>query len=119
MCRLKLSDGTLLDHLTLNGNNFVTEEELTKDNFNGKLSFVEYMDDDGNTTMLYDMKLIKCQKWKDGKTWFVLMEKTEEQKEKERLEKENTLLKAQLRVLNDNIGFLEDCISEMGQVVYA
>jgi len=35
------------------------------------------------------------------------------------LEAENKLLKAQLRVQSESHDFLEDCITEMAQVVYA
>ncbi len=37
----------------------------------------------------------------------------------EALEAENTLLKAQVTALADNQEFLEDCLIEVGQVVYA
>lgn len=35
------------------------------------------------------------------------------------LESENTLLKAQINALADNQEFIEDCLIEVGQVVYA
>ena len=36
-----------------------------------------------------------------------------------RLEAENTLLRAQVTALADNQEFLEDCLIEVGQVIYA
>lgn len=38
--KITLSDGTQLANLRLNGNNFVSEKELTEDDFKGKLSKV-------------------------------------------------------------------------------
>ncbi len=37
----------------------------------------------------------------------------------EELTKENELLKTQIKALSDNQTFLEDCLIEVGQVVYA
>lgn len=119
MYKIKLSDGTMLENLELNGNNFITEEELTEEYFAGKLSYIEVTDDDGETTAQYDMVLVQCMKWTDGRTWFILSEKSEQQKREEELEKENALLKAQIQALSSNQDFLEDCIAELGQVVYA
>ena len=55
-----------------------------------------------------------------------LLFKYEENKEKEELiksneelTKENELLKTQIKALSDNQTFLEDCLIEVGQVVYA
>ena len=119
MYKIKLSDGTLLDDLELNGNNFITGKELTDAVFSGKLSYVEVTDDDGNTKTYYDMILIQCRKWQDGRTWFILSEKSEQQKKEEALEQENALLKAQIKALDSQQEFLEDCLAELGQVVYA
>ena len=119
MYKIKLSDGTLLDDLELNGNNFITDKELTGADFSGKLSYVEVTDDDGNTKTYYDMMLIQCMKWQDGRTWFILSEKSEQQKKEEALEQENALLKAQIKALDSQQEFLEDCLAELGQVVYA
>lgn len=119
MYKIKLSDGTLLDDLELNGNNFITGKELTDADFSGKLSYVEVTDDDGNTKTYYDMILIQCRKWQDGRTWFILSEKSEQQKKEEALEQENALLKAQIKALDSQQEFLEDCLAELGQVVYA
>ena len=40
MWKITLSDGFILDKLTLNGNNFVSKLEITPDMFEGKLSGV-------------------------------------------------------------------------------
>lgn len=37
----------------------------------------------------------------------------------EKLQQENTLLKAQVNALSDNQEFLENCLIEVGQVIYA
>lgn len=84
MYKVTLSDGTQIDKLELNGNNFISNRSLSETMFEGKLDTVLIFDGE-NTETLHDVVLISL-RVVDGKTWFILAEKSEEQKEKERLE---------------------------------
>lgn len=49
--KIILSDGTVIDNLTANANEFVSETEITPDIFTNNLSPVKIIDDDGNETI--------------------------------------------------------------------
>lgn len=72
-----LSDGTKLDNLALNGNNFVSSTKLTEDNFKDKLSKVTITGDDGKTKDYTDMVLVQVTQMGD-ETWFILGEKAQD-----------------------------------------
>ena len=78
---VKLSDGTKLDNLTLNGNNFVSSTEVTEDTFKGKLSKVTIVDDDGKSTDHDEMELIQVTHYSDG-YYFILADKVVTETEK-------------------------------------
>ena len=83
MYKITLHDGTVLDDLELNGNNFISEKVLDDSVFDGNLDTVTITD--GKTTVTYtDMKLMS-NRVDGGKSWFVLGEKTEQEKTMERL----------------------------------
>lgn len=118
MYKIKLADGTTLTRLELNGNCYISEETLTEATFKGKLSYVEITDDDGYTVAYCDMMLV----WPavpegDSRTWFILLDKPEPTLAE--LQQENKLLKAQVQALNENQEFLENCLVEVGQIIYA
>ena len=76
--KITLADGTSLDGLDLNGNNYISPAVVTEATFAGKLSSVTI---DGTQTY-QDMKLVQISKV--GKSyWFILAEKTAEEKQKE------------------------------------
>lgn len=72
-----LSDGTKLDNLALNGNNFVSSAKLTEADFKNKLSKVTITDDDGKTKDYTDMVLVQVTQVGD-ETWFILGEKVQD-----------------------------------------
>ena len=72
-----LSDGTKLDNLTLNGNNFVSSTKLTEADFKDKLSKVTITDDDGNAKDYTDMVLVQVTQMGD-ESWFILGEKAQD-----------------------------------------
>ncbi len=74
---ITLSDGTKLDNLTLNGNNFISSTKLTEDDFKDKLSKVTITDDDGKANDYTDMVLVQVTQMGD-ETWFILGEKTQD-----------------------------------------
>ena len=68
--RITLTDGTVLDNLKLNGNNYVADYEVTEDMFNGNLSQV--IINDGEIDMTYsNMQLVHIAKYDDG-YYFIL-----------------------------------------------
>ena len=83
MYQITLHDGTVLDELELNGNNFISTQVIDDSAFFGNLDTVTISN--GETTETYtDMKLLS-NRVDGGKTWFVLGEKTEQEKTMERL----------------------------------
>ena len=83
MYTITLHDGTVLDELELNGNNFISEKVIDDSVFSGNLDTVTISN--GETTETYtDMKLMS-NRVDGGKSWFVLGEKTAQEKTMERL----------------------------------
>ena len=79
-----LRAGTAIDSLRLNGNNYISKTEITAEMFAGNLSTVTVEGPDGAQTY-HDMKLVQISKV--GKEWwFILAEKTEQEKLREKLE---------------------------------
>lgn len=86
MYKITLSDGSQIENLELNGNNFIAPKELSDTVFEGKLSTVRIFDLENETEEVHtDMVLISNRVHGD-KSWFILAEKSEEQKERERLD---------------------------------
>ena len=79
-----LQDGTAIESLRLNGTNYISKTEVTEATFAGNLSTVTVEGPDGAQTY-HDMKLVHISKV--GKEWwFILAEKTDQEKLKEKLE---------------------------------
>ena len=84
MYSIKLNNGTILTNLILNGNNFISDKIIPDDIFTDNLNEVEISD--GENTQIYNDMALVANRVIDGKSWFILAEKTPEQKEKEALE---------------------------------
>ena len=84
MYTIKLYDGTVLENLELNGNNFISDKIIPDDIFTDNLNEVEISD--GENTQIYNDMVLVANRVIDGKSWFILAEKTPEQKEKEEFE---------------------------------
>lgn len=68
-----LSDGTKLSNLSLNGNNFISTEEVTEETFRGKLTEVTISD--GETEqVIHNAELIQISTLVPGEWWFILRE---------------------------------------------
>lgn len=81
MYTIILQDGTTLENLELNGNNFISAEILNDSVFADNLGTVTVSD--GETADTYtDMKLLANRVFGE-KSWFVLSEKTEQEKKEE------------------------------------
>lgn len=82
---ITLSDGSVIENLELNGNNYISKKKLTAADFEGKLSHVDILDDETQETqVLTDAFLVQCVKF-DKEYWFILAEKTQEEKDREEL----------------------------------
>ena len=84
MYSIKLNNGTILTNLILNGNNFISDKIIPDDIFTDNLNEVEISD--GENTQIYQDMALVANRVIDGKSWFILAEKTPEQKEKEEFE---------------------------------
>lgn len=67
-----LDDGTTIGGLTLSGNNFISDTELTPEMFDGKLSKITATDGD-NTLEWNNAELVQITH-PDSRWWFVLRE---------------------------------------------
>lgn len=78
MYTITLSNGTKLTKLELNGNNYIASSIIEDAVFEGNLGTVTVSD--GETTTTHeDMVLIQNMVY-DGRSWFILAEKTAEDK---------------------------------------
>ena len=76
---VELADGTLIEGLTLNGNNFVSLVEVDPDIFEDNTSNVTITEDDGETqvaTEYSEMELVQVTKI-ENEWWFILRELSE------------------------------------------
>ena len=83
MYSIRLADNTELKGLELNGNNYISDaiinDEIFKDNLDTVIITNENVSEE-----YHDMKLIQNKVY-DNQSWFILVEKIEEEKEKEKL----------------------------------
>lgn len=106
MYTITLNNGTKLENLTLNGNNFISDKIIEDAVFDGNLGRVEISD--GEKTTVYEDMFLASNRVDGGKSWIVLLKKTDEMKRQEQIE----ALKAQNETLLQ-------CILEMSEIVYA
>lgn len=91
MYTITLHDGTKLNNLELNGNNFIAEGVIEDSVFTDNLATVSI--NDGNTTETYTDMVLVINRVDGGRSWFVLREKSEQEKMEEA--RDNTI--AELR----------------------
>lgn len=90
MYTITLNDGTKLEKLELNGNNFISGEIIADDVFEDNLLKVTI--EDGETTQEYTDMVLVANRAFDGKSWFVLREKTPQEIAAEAQERKIDLL---------------------------
>jgi len=83
MYTIKLYDGTMLDNLELNGNNFISDLIILDSVFENNLKSVEVFDSE-NIQILTD-QFLAANRVIDNKSWFVLIDKTPEMKREEEM----------------------------------
>lgn len=83
MYSIKLADSTELKGLELNGNNFISDTIIDDEVFKNNLDTVTITNEEGST-IYNDMKLVQNKVY-GTQSWFILTEKTKDEKDKETL----------------------------------
>ena len=97
MYTITLADGTKLANLELNGNNYIAEGVIEDSVFEGNLDTVTITD--GETTETFtDMRLMS-NIVRDNRSWFVLGEKSAQQKKEEAMAKQMAEMQKAMSVL--------------------
>ena len=81
-----LSDGSKLENLILNGNNFISTTAVAESQFDGKLKSVVITDSEGTEEKHENMFLVQVSHPSDSEWWFILADKSESQIKQEQLE---------------------------------
>lgn len=77
--KITLSDGTVLDNLGLNGNNFISEKKIKDSVFDGNLNKIEiYNKETEETQILRNAELVQNIEF-NGEYWFTFREKSPEE----------------------------------------
>lgn len=97
MYTITLHDGTKLENLELNGNNFIAEGVIEDSVFTDNLATVVITD--GTTTNNYTDMALVINRVENGRSWFVLREKTEQEKMEEARDQEIKELRQAMAVL--------------------
>lgn len=82
MHKITLADGTQIENLELNGNNFISDEIIEDSIFKNNLDIVKIFDGE-NEAIYEDMKLVQ-NIVANNQSWFILAEKSLEEKRRER-----------------------------------
>lgn len=86
MYKITLADGTALENLVLNGNNFIAQTAVSDVVFEGNMASVTITNlEDGSTEQIEDGVLLS-NIVRDGKSWLVLGQKSEEEKRLETID---------------------------------
>lgn len=97
MYTITLADGTKLKNLELNGNNYIAEGVIKNSVFEGNLDTVKITDGETIETFT-DMRLMS-NIVRDNRSWFVLGEKSAQQKKEEAMEKQMAEMQKAMSVL--------------------
>ena len=81
MYTITLNNGTKLENLELNGNNYIAEGVIEDSVFQGNLASVTITD--GKTTETYTDMVLISNRVDGGRSWFILGVKSEKEKQEE------------------------------------
>lgn len=109
MYKITLADGTTLENLVLNGNNYISPTAVDDAVFTGNMATVTITNlEDGTTEQIEDGVLLS-NIVRDGKSWLVLGEKSAEEKRQETIDSTFTDLQMALaEVYEMMIGGMSD-----------
>lgn len=99
MYKITLSDGTTLENLELNGNNFIASAVVDDAVFKDNMASVTITNLDDESTEQIEDGVLLGNIVRDGKSWLVLGQKSAEQKEQEAKDKEIAELRRAMAVL--------------------
>lgn len=97
MYTIILADGTELKNLKLNGNNYISDEIIDDSVFENNLDTVKITD--GKTTKTFTNMRLMSNRKNNEHSWFILSEKTEQQKKEETIVRQIEFLQSILNVL--------------------
>ena len=97
MYTILLSNNQTLENIKLNGNNFISESPVDSAIFEGGLSEVTVTN--GNESCTYTDMVLLSNREEDGKGWFVLGAKSEQEKKQEAMLARMQELEEALRIL--------------------
>lgn len=92
---LTFSNGLKLPNIRMNGNNYISNTEVTKEMLSDGLSTVTIKGSDNNETVMKDVEIIQIARYTDG-WYFILREIPEEEKKSINIETELTNLQLAL-----------------------
>lgn len=101
MYKITLQDGTFIENLELNGNNFISDIIIPDSRFSNNLKNIIITDGE-NIENCEDMMLV-ANRIVDNKSWFIITEKSEKQKKDELLDTNITDIQLALVDLYESI----------------
>ena len=99
MYKITLNDGTTLENLELNGNNFIAAAVVDDAVFKDNMATVTITNLEDESTEQIEDGVLLSNIVRDGKSWLVLGQKTPEQKATEAKDKEIAELRRAIAVL--------------------
>lgn len=97
MYTITLADGTKLENLELNGNNYIAEGVIEDSVFEGNLDTVTITD--GETTDTFANMRLMSNIVREGRSWFVLGEKSAQQIKEEAMAQQMAEMQKAMSVL--------------------
>ena len=109
MYKIILADGTTLENLVLNGNNFIAQTAVDDAVFKDNMAAVTITDMENGSTEQIEDGVLLSNIVRDGKSWLVLGQKSAEQKRQETIDSTFTDLQMALaEVYEMMIGGMSD-----------
>lgn len=99
MYKITLADGTALENLVLNGNNFIAQTAVDDAVFKDNMATVTITNLEDKSTEQIEDGVLLSNIVRDGKSWLVLGQKSSEQKAQEARDKEIAELRRAMTVL--------------------
>ena len=99
MYKITLADGTTLENLVLNGNNFIAQTAVDDAVFKDNMASVTITDTESGSTEQIEDGVLLSNIVREGCSWLVLGEKTLQQKAEETRDKEIAELRQAMTVL--------------------
>lgn len=99
MYKITLADGTTLENLVLNGNNFIAAAVVDDAVFKDNMAAVTITDMESGSTEQIEDGVLLSSIVRDGRSWLVLGQKSAEQKATEAKDKEIAELRRAMAVL--------------------